>query len=263
MEVLVGHWDNYFANKNNYWLYHNMKTGKFVYLPYDMDNTWGVQWGFSNIANRNIHDWGNKAGSAAPLTYKLFAIPQYKRMYEFYIREHLKDPYHTDSLHNELDYIAALIDTSIQQDPFYNGQRTSDYGFTYNDWKSSYTSAWGNHVSWGIKPFIGTRTTSAQQQMIFASNQNLSTSSPVNTYPNPCKNTIVIEHSQLVNWQGDVRVEAFDLQGRKTLVNFNTQVDQLRQIQVTTDHLTPGMYFFRLRNAAGDVLHTPWISVIR
>ena len=66
MEVLVGHWDNYFANKNNYWLYHNMKTGKFVYLPYDMDNTWGVQWGFSNIGNRNIHDWGNKAGSAAP-----------------------------------------------------------------------------------------------------------------------------------------------------------------------------------------------------
>lgn len=65
MEVLVGHWDNYFANKNNYWLYHNMKTGKFVYLPYDMDNTWGVQWGFSNIGNRNIHDWGNKAGSAA------------------------------------------------------------------------------------------------------------------------------------------------------------------------------------------------------
>lgn len=263
MEVLVGHWDNYFANKNNYWLYHNMKTGKFVYLPYDMDNTWGVQWGFSNIANRNIHDWGNKAGSAAPLTYKLFAIPQYKRMYEFYIREHLKDPYHTDSLYKEFDYIAALIDTSIQQDPFYNGQRTSDYGFTYNDWKSSYTSAWGNHVSWGIKPYIGTRTTSAKQQMIFASNQNLSASTPVKTYPNPCKNTIVIEHSQLVNWHGDVRVEAIDLQGRKTIVNFNTQVDQQHQIQVTTDHLTPGMYLFILSNAAGDILHTPWISVIR
>jgi hypothetical protein len=263
MEVLVGHWDNYFANKNNYWLYHNMKTGKFVYLPYDMDNTWGVQWGFSNIANRNIHDWGNKAGSAAPLTYKLFAIPQYKRMYEFYIREHLKDPFHTDSLYKELDYIAALIDTSIQQDPYYNGQRTSDYGFTYSDWKSSYTSAWGNHVSWGIKPFIGTRTTSAKQQMIFASNQNLSASTPVKTYPNPCKNTIVIEHSQLGNWHGDVRVEAIDLQGRKTIVNFNTQVDQQHQIQVTTDHLTPGMYLFILSNAAGDILHTPWISVIR
>lgn len=263
MEVLVGHWDNYFANKNNYWLYHNMKTGKFVYLPYDMDNTWGVHWGFSNIANRNIHDWGNKVGSAAPLTYKLFAIPQYKRMYEFYICEHLNDPFQTDSLYKELDYIAALIDTSIQQDPFYNGQRTSDYGFTYNDWKSSYSSAWGNHVAWGIKPYIGTRTTSAKQQMIFASNQNLSASTPVKSYPNPCKNTIVIEHSQLDNWHGDVRVEAIDLQGRKTLVNFDTQIDQQRQIQVTTDHLTPGLYFFRLNNAAGDVLHTPWISVIR
>jgi hypothetical protein len=67
----------------------------------------------------------------------------------------------------------------------------------------------------------------------------------------------------LGNWHGDIRVEAIDLQGRKTIVNFNTQVDQQHQIQVTTDHLTPGMYLFILSNAAGDILHTPWISVIR
>ena len=262
MEVLVGHWDNYFANKNNYWLYHNLKTGKFVYLPYDMDNTWGVQWGFSNIANRNIHDWGNKAVSPAPLTYKLFAVPQYKRMYEFYIREHLKDPYHTDSLYKELDYIAALIDTSIQQDPFYNGQRSSDYGFTYNDWKSSYSSAWGNHVSWGIKPFIGTRTTSAKQQMIFASTQSQVTPNPAMGYPNPCENILTIEHNLIATWQGNVRAEAIDLQGRAIPLNYTQIAENQQQLSITTETLNTGLYFIRLSHANSAPIITPWITVI-
>lgn len=263
MEVLVGHWDNYFANKNNYWLYHNMKTGKFVYLPYDMDNTFGIHWGFSNIANRNIHDWGNKAGSAAPLTYKLFAIPQYKRMYEFYIREHLKDPFQTDSLYRELDYIAALIDSSIYQDPFYNGQRNSDYGFNYNDWKSSYTGAWGNHVAWGIKPYIGTRNTSAKQQMIFASAQTLSTPNPMHSYPNPCNSILTIEHSYLALYPGDIWVEAIDLQGRKTSLPHQTFSENPQQITVNTESLTPGLYFFRLSHQKGVTITTPWITVTR
>ena len=263
MEVLVGHWDNYFANKNNYWLYHNMKTGKFVYLPYDMDNTWGVQWGFSNIGNRNIHDWGNKAGSAAPLTYKLFAIPEYKRMYEFYIREHLKDPFQTDSLFKELDYIATLIDTSIQQDPFYNGQRNSDYGFTYNDWKNSYAQAWGNHVSWGVKPYIGTRTTSAKQQMIFAKAQHLNAPITLQTYPNPCSDFVNIEHNFLSAWQGDITVEAIDLQGRSTPLVFEAMSSNNQQIRISLQTLSPGCYHLRVANRVNQIVQTPWITVVR
>jgi hypothetical protein len=228
-----------------------------------MDNTWGVQWGFSNIANRNIHDWGNKAVSPAPLTYKLFAVPQYKRMYEFYIREHLKDPYHADSLYKELDYIAALIDTSIQQDPFYNGQRNSDYGYTYNDWKSSYSNAWGNHVSWGIKPYIGTRTSSAKQQMIFASTQTQVIPDPAMGYPNPCENILTIEHNLIATWQGDVRAEAIDLQGRSIPLIYTQTAENLQQIRITTETLNPGLYFIRLSHANSAPIITPWITVIQ
>ena len=259
MEVLIGHWDNYFANKNNYWLYHNMKTGKFVYLPYDMDNTFGIHWGYPDINTRNIHNWGNKANSAAPLTYKLFALPQYKRMYEFYIREHMKDPYHIDSLYQELDYIAKLIDTSMQNDPFYNGKFPSDYGFTYNDWKASYSQAWGNHVSFGIKPFIGARSNSASQQMIFASTTP-SIRWEQMVYPNPCVGLITIEHEKLQHWQGNVDVLAIDLQGRKIPLS-NGRCNQANQVHIDLTNMAAGQYMILLLHN-GEQIQTPWISVV-
>ena len=59
-EVLIGHWDNYYYNKNNYFIYDHPTTKKFVYIPYDMDNTFGVQWGVGNINKRPIHQWGQR-----------------------------------------------------------------------------------------------------------------------------------------------------------------------------------------------------------
>ena len=38
-DVLIGNWDGYVGNKNNYYLYHNPQTGLFDYIPYDLDNT--------------------------------------------------------------------------------------------------------------------------------------------------------------------------------------------------------------------------------
>jgi len=192
----------------------------------------------------------------------LFAIPQYKRMYEFYIREHLKDPYQTDSLYKELDYLAALIDTAIQSDPFYNGKFLSDYGFTYNDWKSSFSQAWGNHVSWGIKPFIGTRTTSAKQQMIFASSQQFRAPIAIQTYPNPCSEFVIIEHDLLASWQGDITVEAIDLQGRSVHLVFEAIPTNNQQIRISLENLAPGCYHLSVANKNSHSVQTPWITVV-
>ena len=44
LHVLKANWDNYSVNKNNYFLYNNPQTGLFEYIPYDLDNTWGINW---------------------------------------------------------------------------------------------------------------------------------------------------------------------------------------------------------------------------
>lgn len=42
MEVLLSHWDSYSMNRNNYRLYHNPDTGRFVFMPHGMDQVLGI-----------------------------------------------------------------------------------------------------------------------------------------------------------------------------------------------------------------------------
>jgi spore coat protein CotH len=164
-EVLMGHWDNYFYNKNNYYLYHHQGTGKFVYLPYDMDNTWGVQWGVPNINVRNVYQWGNTQNSAAPLTNKILAVPQFKKDYEYYLWQLCQEVYTTQNLFGVLDSLKLQLSPAIIVDPYFNNQVPTDYGYTVADWNRSYIETIGNHASFGIKPFIDDRRESALDQI--------------------------------------------------------------------------------------------------
>ncbi|MFY8078119.1 MAG: CotH kinase family protein, partial [Flavobacteriales bacterium] len=56
-DILLGNWDNYIFNKNNFYLYHNEKTGKLEYIPYDLDNTLGIDWVNVDWAQRNLYSW--------------------------------------------------------------------------------------------------------------------------------------------------------------------------------------------------------------
>ncbi len=238
MEVLVGHWDNYFCNKNNYFLYHNTKTGKFEYMPYDMDNTFGVQWGYPNINNRNIHNWGNKNASPAPLTYKLFGITKYKRDFEFYIRDFLKDAYQTDSLFNELDRLQNMIYLWISMDPFYNGTFKNDYGYDFDAWNSSFNTANGGHVSFGIKPFIDDRTISAIEQMMFVNVQKVDRESFAIS-PNPTDNVLTVRMDYPIG-NHIINVKVLDELNREVLRKCEMLESNTIGIDVTS--LSAGIY---------------------
>jgi spore coat protein CotH len=190
-EVLLGHWDNYFHNKNNYFLYHRKSDNRFVYIPYDMDNTFGVQWGVADINKRNIHAWGNLSSSKAPLTHKILEISRWKMTYEQELRNLIAGAYHKDSLFAIIDQSMLRLSSHINIDPYYTGALASDYGFTVSDWQQSDSKAWGKHVSFGIKPFIGDRSSSALQQMIYpAHTANIAQQPAALWYPNPAKEWI-------------------------------------------------------------------------
>ena len=42
LEVMTCHWDGYCLNRNNYRVFHDRKTGKMVFLPHGMDQTFGT-----------------------------------------------------------------------------------------------------------------------------------------------------------------------------------------------------------------------------
>ncbi|MBN2442072.1 MAG: CotH kinase family protein [Spirochaetales bacterium] len=106
MNVLVGKWDDYWAMGNNYYLYFN-NTGKIDFFPNDYDMSLGGGFALFDTATIGIYEWGNRCKSflklvapsippfllnacceyTSPLSEKIFEIPEYRKLYEQYLKE--------------------------------------------------------------------------------------------------------------------------------------------------------------------------------
>lgn len=84
VNVVVGMWDDYWVNGNNFYFYF-APNGKAYFIPYDYDNTLGTSQIIANSGTQNPLTWGNM--TQRPLITKILAIPQYQTMYKNYIRE--------------------------------------------------------------------------------------------------------------------------------------------------------------------------------
>lgn len=190
-EVLVGHWDNYYYNKNNYFIYDHPTTKKFVYMPYDMDNTFGVEWNVGNIDVRNIHEWGNPQVSA-PLAESILAVNEYKQQYESYLFNAVNSFYTEEKMHALVDSLNNKLAYWIGLDPQYTGKHQSTYGYTVDDWKTIQTQGLDDHNSFGLKEFITNRINSIENQWIYEHVNGLNEFKSLVLHPNPATDFIVV-----------------------------------------------------------------------
>lgn len=164
MDVAAGSWDDYWFWKNNYYLYHNLHTGKFEFIPYDYDNTFGIWWTQIlpniNFGTRNIYTWGHPT-EQRPLASRILGVTEFRNRYTFYLNRLLYRYFNETAMHPRIDSIHTMITLAAEADSF----RTLDYGYTIQQFHNSYTQALGNHVTYGLKPYISTRRTSALGQL--------------------------------------------------------------------------------------------------
>jgi hypothetical protein len=160
VEVLAGHWDAYSYNKNNFYLYHNLTTGKFEFIPYDPDNTLGISWMDTDWAERDIYDWSSD-WEDRPLTEKVLQNQIYRDRFSFYMKRFLDEEFNATRLHAIIDNIRTEIGAYAEHDNY----RTLDYGYNYADFRNSFDEALGGHVKYGIKPYITSRNSSALNQL--------------------------------------------------------------------------------------------------
>jgi len=160
IDVLLGNWDNHIFNKNNFYLYHHELTNKYYYIPYDVDNTLGIDWVGEDWAQRNIYAF-HPSGESRPLYEIILNNPEARNHFSNEILRLCNTVYHPDSITNKINLLRNLIAPYVAADPFY----PLDYGFTYNDFMQSADQAAGNQVQYGIIPFITARRNSALQQL--------------------------------------------------------------------------------------------------
>ncbi len=98
VDCVNGHWDDLWHGANNFYLYKNPENGVFEYIPFDLDNTYGIDFFSTDWSTRNPESFGDNGfgwdfsspfgdGGEPPLLRRIFEIQAYQDQYFRYIRE--------------------------------------------------------------------------------------------------------------------------------------------------------------------------------
>lgn len=162
VDVMTGNWDGYIANRNNYYLYRDQNTGRFEYIAYDLDNTFGIDWLGEDWSMRSIYSWHMEE---RPLYEKILQQESYKAQYTAYIRQ-LADYMTSDVLAREILRWSTQISSWVQQDPYY----PLDWGYDYGDFWDALSMGHPDHfhLPYGVLEYASLRAASALEECIQA-----------------------------------------------------------------------------------------------
>jgi len=158
MNILVGGWDDYWFLMNNYYLYHEPDGDRFHWIPYDYDNTFGIDWFNVDWTSTNPYNFPVMNGGDRPLIERLMGNDQYRDLYTHFIEFFLENVYNNTILESRINTVYSSVYPWAQMDEF----RTLDYGFTLDDFTQSYfaDSYQNQHVKRGLLEFVNARTSS-------------------------------------------------------------------------------------------------------
>ena len=175
MNVLVGSWDDYWFLMNNYYLYYEPLIHKFHLIPYDYDNTFGIDWfdvdwtAADPYHFMTIEEIQGSGRGSRPLADRLLNIATYRNLYTHFLKFFRENVFRLSLWETRLDSLKEMITPWAQNDIY----RTMDYGFDLADFHNSYTYAsYSNlHVKRGIKEFTNLRDASILGQMTWVDSE--------------------------------------------------------------------------------------------
>lgn len=129
VNVLVGMDDDYWGNRNNYYLYFdNGKdgSGKCFFIPFDYDNTLGQSIDGDGVY-KNPLTWGTKVSGEKcdrPLLDRIMEVPEYKELYKNFLLEvssQEKDsPWNKENCFERMAYWKSMIEPYMYSDDIKN-----------------------------------------------------------------------------------------------------------------------------------------------
>ena len=167
MNILTGSWDDYRFLRNNFYLYHNPDNDLIHWIPYDYDNSFGIDWFNIDWSNIDPYEYAVIDGDGRPLTEYLFSQVRYRNLFSHFLEFYNEQLFDLDSMYQKLNYYVDFLYNAAQYDTY----RTLDYGFSFNDFLNSYGSDFENaHVKQGVLEFIASRKEALTNQIVFSGN---------------------------------------------------------------------------------------------
>lgn len=126
VSLLTGHWDSYFWNVNNDYLYYNPDNNKWFIVPWDMDNSFG-----GNIGKFDFHgeDIYSSFGSSGLLFVSLWKNEEYKKLFNDKIKECVTKYYNKNVFEAKIDKYKEILIKEAEKDPVIGRQKNNDFLF--------------------------------------------------------------------------------------------------------------------------------------
>lgn len=237
IEALAGHWDGYSYNKNNFYLYENPDNGLIEFMPYDTDNTFGIDWVDRDWGTRDVLDWP-RHGDARPLTKRILDVGSYYWMYVRELDKLIESFFNEETFFVQFDDFKSRLLDPVSRDVY----MPLTFGFTLQDFKDSYElNDIAGHLPYGLKPYITIRTSTAKESLeILGVEEKILATYEV--YPNPSNGEYL---NLLTTDQIDINATSLlNLQGRR--IDFRLLKKGNAEYQVVFDTALPsGMYIIK------------------
>lgn len=205
LDIATGNWDDYAYNKNNFYLYFHPVEGKFKYLTFDTDNTFGIDWLGIDWAQRNAENWYHPT-QPRPLVDKILRIPSYRARFTAVLDSLTNFVVHHDSLSPLLDVYKNRLLSAVASDAYY----AMSYGYTLGDFINGFDQTVDQHSPYGIRPFLLRRR--AITLSFLTTLPDLDDKWAVSVGPNPCFGLVKINAQSVIR-----QVEAYTLDGQLIL----------------------------------------------
>jgi len=235
LDVFTGNWDGPLYNKNNFYLFNNPMTGKFEIMPYDVDNTFGIDWFSVDWALRDVYEWSHPT-EPRPLYTKILNTPAFRNEITRLFNELLDLVTTGDHLEQHALALRDLYASQLALDPLYS----RDYGWHSDQFFQSFDQRLSTpHVKYGLIPYINARVESARSQLDdLSGTEGISGNTIIRIYPNPASEKLVVQH--------DPCGGSFSLLNLSGQLVSSTDLSHSSETVVDVSRLPEGLYLLRI-----------------
>ena len=149
INVILGMWDDYWYNQNNYYFYFDTN-GQAYFIPYDYDNILGCNLNFDS-GTKNPLSWG-ELNDSRPLMNKLLSVSKYNKLYQKYLLEYSKEgsKFYVTESQKRLNSWKTMVEQHIAS------SQIEWISESYGEW-GDYFAGWGSNFT-QYKLFSGDET---------------------------------------------------------------------------------------------------------
>lgn len=222
VEAVTGHWDGYSYLNNNYYLFYDDRSGKFEFIVYDTDNTWGIDWVSRDWATRDLHHF-HRHGHPRPLTSRILDVPEFRNRYYACLNKVFQYYFTQQGVFPKLESLENLLDPYVESDERF------DVSFDYYD---------DAHVEYGLREFLEVRRSSGLASIPDVDIE-LCNFQDISVYPNPSPNG---EFRVLAKENASPSIKVFDPTGKPVPFNVTVNDGSPGIIEISQ----PGIYFVQV-----------------